>query len=243
MEDYGFRPLPQKKFAEHVRAWLQSLDPAAVRGAASADGWEPLASSTTWVDPETGWEICVSPIPKTRHAPSDRIVGLGGAQARFKDDASDIRDALRRKYRHYGTDPELPLVIALAVNRLAVDDTDVFNVLLGDEVVLVPQGEPTAARLDRDRNGLWFDSQGPKGQRLSAVMVSRVVQPSTVVREQGKLWINPWSTRPMKFRWLNLPTYEPGGDRVRLAASQMTTAEVLGLPSDWPGPEAAFDRG
>lgn len=243
IDAYGHGQIPIGRLAIDVDAWLKSLNVDQLRIIQDAEGLDGLPS-LDWEDQQSGWELELSPMVKTDHFASDRIVGMGGAEAGWKNDITAIRRALKKKYSRYGSDPGLPLVVALGVGRHFVDDTDVFGALLGDEVYKFVRDDPSSGYLTRTPNGVWCGTSGPRGQRLSAVIAGQVAQPWSVVEATGKLkmWINPWAQRPLEARVRSLDSYEPGNNEFQLRPADQLAVDVLGLPAEWPGPEPSFLR-
>lgn len=237
IEKYGRSAPPISKLAKSVDDWLTSLDPSAVNGRGDDEQFNHY-----WADPSTGWEISLRLIRKSRHSPEHRLVAMGGAESGFFGDREDVRNAITKKYKHYGTALDQPLIVALAVHRIGVDDWDVDQALFGDEVLIWDSANPGNARGGRARNGLWLDRTGPRATRLSAVLTAERIAPWGVAESRLVLWRNPWAQRPVELVFSNALRVELVDDRlVRIDAGEKSR-ECFALADDWPGPERAFDE-
>lgn len=237
------QPIPIRRLADATQAWLNGLDPAKVRKEVAAVG--PLGTAPfVWEDQRSGWAVAVVPIPKTSSRSGDRIVGLTGlGDATYIDDRTPIRKALEEKAHRYGNEFDKPFVVGLGILRPFADDMDMMDSLFGDSIYifdpLTNVGGPT-----RRPNGLWTGPEGPRCQRLSAVLVSGFVAPWLAAKTELRLWKNPWATLPVHCDGGGtMTTVDPKDDGSLVAtAATMTTGELFGLPPDWPGPEPAFPR-
>ena len=97
----GHSPLPFRLLAQETTAWLARLDVESIRRQVESGGLGNV-DSFVWLDERSGWSVSLSPIPKSRHSASDRLVGMGEAEAWFADDRTAIRKALDRKSHRYG---------------------------------------------------------------------------------------------------------------------------------------------
>lgn len=241
----GKHPIPIRKLADAAQAWLDGLDPDEVHKQQKAAG--PLgAAPWTWEDERSGWSVTLVPMPtgNTSRA-SDRVVGLmlGSGTASYIDDRTPIRKALDEKARRYGNEFDRPFVIALGITRAFADDTDIVDALFGDDIFLFDPSTGVG-RPGRRRNGLLMGPDGPRSRRVSALLVAGFVAPWLAAKIDLKLWKNPWSTFPLLCDTGDvLTTIERSDDGTLIAnAATVSTGELFGLASDWPGPEPAFRR-
>jgi hypothetical protein len=232
---------PTSSLCAEVETWLPTLEPA-MAATALEDGGLDALPTTTWVDDNSGWEVRLSAIPKSSHHPDDRIVGMGGVEALYTNDREAIRSALRKKYAAYGAVLDRPLVVALGFNRIGVDEVDITDALFGDEQVTITGIGDRDLHMSRATNGLLYGRAGPRAARLSAILTCDLAQPWNLAVVRPALWRNPWAAHPLAVRFPNALTHEVVDDGVRHVSPSATTAEVLGLPEGWPGPEPAFER-
>ena len=69
----------------------------------------------------------------------------------------------------------------------------------------------------------------------------RTVQPWTVLRHSPRLWLNPSAEHPLPSDF-GLPLGRLGdGRNPQTIDRPLDLANLLGLPSDWPGPEPAYE--
>ena len=151
-------------------------------------------------------------------------------------------DNKRRRYGH----PHEPFLIAAAVDSPGFDADDVEQVLYGLVVMQyyvnfpdAPAPEPP--RWVRQRDGVWCGPKGPRAGRVSGVLAMRTVQPWTVLRHSPRLWLNPSAEHPLPSDF-GLPLGRLGdGRNPQTIDRPLDLANLLGLPSDWPGPEPAYE--
>jgi hypothetical protein len=236
------QPIPIRKLANTTQVWLDGLDAGKVRTVTQAAG--PLGMTPyIWEDEPSGWAIALVPVLKTSSGGGGRIVGITGADASWIDDRTPIRKVLDQKAHRYGTELGRPFVAALGLLRPFADGTDVTDALFGSEVYLFDPSTGagnSARRLD----GLLIGSNGPRSRRLSAVLVGSYVAPWLSVHTELKLWKNPWAEFPLNCDAGGVATIiEPENDgSLSSIDATFSTGKLLGLPSDWPGPEPAFPR-
>ncbi|MCU1359964.1 MAG: hypothetical protein JWN99_1253 [Ilumatobacteraceae bacterium] len=236
IDTYGASAPPISKMANSVRQWLESLDPSVVTG--FGDGEEFVHR---WADAATGWKVSLTPIRKLRHAPDDRLVGMGGAEAYWLNDREATRKAIRKKSKAYGKMVERPFVVALAVHRMGVHDEDVNQALYGDEVMMVDFSDPPKTHPSRARNGVWLGPRGRRRTRLSAVLLGRAIAPWALQDSDLTMWMNPWADQPLQPTFLNANTVNVVQNQFERTGADRTARECFGLSDDWPGPEPAFD--
>jgi hypothetical protein len=238
----GAQSIPIRKLARDTQAWLDGLNLADVReqiGVPGLLGDPPLI----WQDERSGWSVALAPMRKSGNRDSNRIVVVTGPHFAWADDRTPIREALYEKAHKYGDELDKPLVVALGVLRPFVDDTDLLDALFGDDVY---QFDPSTGdgKSARKPNGLVIGPMGPQSRRLSAVLVSNNVAPWSAATTRLVLWKNPWATFPLHCDAGGVVTIiDPKDDgSLRAAAATVTTGQLLGLPTNWPGPEPAFVR-
>jgi hypothetical protein len=236
------RPIPIRRLADATQIWLNGLDPAKIRKEVAAAG--PLGTAPlVWEDQRSGWTVTVVPMPKRSSQSGDRVVGLTGGDASYVDDRTPIRKALDEKAHRYGNELDKPFVVGLGILRPFADDMDMMDALFGDDVYIFDPAT-NVGRPARRPNGLWIGPEGPRCQRLSAVLVTGFVAPWIAAKTELRLWKNPWATLPLRCDGGGVVTIiDPKDDGSLVAtAATKTTGELFGLPPDWPGPEPAFPQ-
>jgi hypothetical protein len=236
----GDQQIPYAKLGSDVQRWIDSeLDLNALRAATAVGG--PLAGEGyTWEDESrSGWVVTVTPIPKSEPRPGDRIVALMGGDAAFIDDRTPIRKALDKKAHRYGTELDRPLVVALAIDRPFADRTDVADALFGDEVVHVAI-DSDDFEVARRPNGLWLGPAGPRGKRLSAVLIGSDVTPWSIPRIPLHLWEHPEADRPIScnLQYIDRYALNEATGLMELARASRPLGELHGLRSGWPPGDA-----
>lgn len=194
----GYQTPSYTRMANAVDQWLHhELDVSSARAAYEAGGIQAL-EGFTWDDEDrSGWVVTLLPVPKKQLQVSDRIVGVrGGAQARCIDDQTAVRKALARKVRRYGSQLDRPLVVALGMDRIFVDNSDIMSALFGDEAYAIPEVGPP--ELLRRPNGLWWGPTGrARKQRLSAVITANRFRPWEIGQSEPDLWLHPQPDREL----------------------------------------------
>lgn len=198
-------PFPVKIIQRDVRAWLASLDPAAVAAARSPLQWR----LTKRYD---GWELAFVPRlrpPRERDRENVATHSLGG----WRGTRDRIRDKLGDKTSKYGT-LTMPYVIAIDVLGTRELMSGVDATLLSTDV----------------RTSFWATHP-----QVSAVLAVNELLPWSCARQSPILWRNPHATHPLnedlwkgaqrvwdvtKAQWRHLP-----GKPIHV---------LLGLAPTWP---------
>lgn len=223
----GLATPPTSSAARQVRRWLASLDPDHVLADVEQNG--PLAAPTMkWS--AGGWAARVRAIPKSpeHRASGGDTVGIYPAEGGLIDPSGDILRKLESK-RDYAVGGRASLCIALLVESVFADEDDVARALYGRAVV--PYGPP----------GYWSLESPSRNSSVSAVITAINLAPHNVARISPTLWIAPGAPEPMG---LPFPTrqLEPGTQKLIRGEPSAQVAHVLGLATDWPGPEAPFEN-
>ena len=134
----------------------------------------------------------------------------------------------------------------VAVNSAdpALDDIDVGEALFGKEHVLVELrgAEDPSTTIARAPDGRWFGPEGPRGSRVSGVIVARGITPWRVARTTPVLWHNPWASRPLPFALWRLPQRSPDpAEGAMVSVPGQIAAELLALAPEWPEAPIAAD--
>jgi hypothetical protein len=218
--------------------WLAGLDPDQVSAEYEQTGSLPTKTFTV-----RDWLLSFEALPIKPEARSDepgRLLGGGPASGGFVNDKEQLRDTLKHKRGRYGT-AEVPLVVAVNCASSFMDDSDIANALYGAKAVQYEMGVPGSSHWVRLRDGTWMSEQGPRGQRMSAVLSTVQLHPWTAVKTTPRLWLNPWPHVPLNTHWPFTAWSCSDHGVVTNEEGTPQMADLLGLPPDWPGPEKPFD--
>ncbi len=218
-----------------IAAWLQSLDPDAV-----------IQGNESGVDlPETvlairDWQLRIRALPvrrESRGRPDHSVLGMGPSSTGYVNDVDKLRSAIHRKSKHYG-DLGLPFVVAALSMAPGMSDEDVHETVSGRVAVQVQLEPSQRARLVRLRDGAW--NRRPESARVSALLSGINLLPWTCAGNSPRLWFNPACDRPLQMQ-TPFPTAicTPDG-QCQFYDGLVSAVELLGLPHEWPGPEAPF---
>lgn len=149
-----------------------------------------------WHIVDNGWEFEFCPYPKAkenRGKPGVRPIGSQSAGVRWIDSRRPLLNALKSKSSRYGK-LDKPYIIAVNSNDLWLEDTDIFDVLFGQEQFSFCL-ETNDILPSRKPNGLWVGPRGPRNRRVSAILIVSSLKPWTIGVNTPVLWHNPWSER------------------------------------------------
>jgi hypothetical protein len=228
--------LSARKLRAELAKWLGTLDPdkeaaAYKRDQAAADPCGlPIYDYV-----KDGWRVHFRAIQKslsTRGKAGVKPLGvMGSGEVQWIDSHTPLRDAVIGKARRYGA-LDLPSVIAVnALGEWSVDRNDVVDALFGEQTLTVrPRGR---TRATRSPDGVWMSKGGPRYTRNSAVLMAHDLSPWTLGRAELCLYHNPWAARPYMSCLTRLPQGILVEDKMSWTDGR-PTADILGLPSDWP---------
>lgn len=226
-----------KRMRRSVARWLDGLDYRAVGRAFDEKGLDALPTHTWEGD---GWRVTFRLIAKgdARGQPGVRPLGIfevGGAHV--VDDVGQVRRNLEEKGRRYSR-PDIPLVLALAVNSAFFDPEYAMSGALFGRQAVRWDPQTLIATEGRLADGLWQGPRGPRNTTVSAVLAVGNIRPYHFTNREPVLWHNPWATVPMAdvLPWESLSVDLHTGELLRRPARQRAH-EVLGVPEGWPGPE------
>lgn len=223
--------------ASRIRSFLErrleELDPDEITELIAAQG---LDSVPHWCWSENGWEAVFYPIPKAkkyRGKSDDRLLGAFlQAFAKVRHGGSLPR-ALKSKATHYRS-LDRPYVIAVNVTDLLVNELEIVDALFGKERFTLDMRtrETSSERLP---DGLWVGPDGPRNQRVSAVLVTRNLDPWSIASKDPVLWHNPWARHT-----LSMETWQGPQKTLDLTSGEMTLLkgrhawEILKVDPAWP---------
>jgi hypothetical protein len=223
-----------REIVEAVEAWLDDLDPDA---SADVDTLERSELAIRdWV-----LDLTAFPIEPEHRGKPGRVVSYGPMMAGSVNDTEKLRATLKRKSGKYGVVQE-PLVLAVLMPSTFADLKAVEKALFGDVALQYTMGQRGNERWVRLRNGAWLDKSGPRAQHVAGVITGFGLLPGeTVASRWPRLWPNPWTELPLT---LALPFPRSVGSTEAQFVHDAEPAEgprgSLGLPDDWPGPDAPF---
>jgi hypothetical protein len=227
------------RLAKDLQAWLDELEPDEVRQQFEQGGTFGVEGHT-WRDNNAGWQLTFFPMAKSSHVDGDHVLGTFGAEARTIDDTTSVRQAIEGKARKYGKALGRPLILALGLFRMFVDDTDVMDALYGDAVLLIDPntGDHTPYRKP---NGVWIGPNGPRREQLSAVVTCENPEAWRAAKLEPHLWVNPWAAEPLQCEppYMAVSKIDESGF-VGKDASSAPLRDLLELSENWPGPEPPF---
>ncbi|RIK08255.1 MAG: hypothetical protein DCC49_09335 [Acidobacteria bacterium] len=246
VERIGSTSAPVRKLLNGLRRWLSTLDWDALSLESQRMTSLDQLARYTWRPEGLDWELHFQAVPKLkfRGRPGVHTIGGQGHPAQFIDDRTPVRKAIGQKATRYGA-VGAPLVVALMCSRTFASETDVDDALFGSEAVQVAfrDGRAGDARLVRQLDGVWLGPRGPYNTRVSAILVAIHLHPSSIAQTQLRLWLNPWAQFPLD---VALPwprrVIDPASHQLVSADGEMPSHEILGLPSDWPGPGDHFAK-
>jgi hypothetical protein len=223
--------------ASRIRSFLKGrlakLDPDEITEMIATRGWDSVPH---WRWSENGWEVVFYPIPKAkehRGNSDDRLLGAFLQTFEKLQPGGSLPRALKSKATHYGS-LDIPYVIAVNVTDLFINELEIVDALFGEERITLDMRtrETSSERLP---DGLWVGPDGPRNQRVSAILVTRNLDPWSIAGKDPVLWHNPWARHP-----LSMETWQGSQKTLDLASSEMTLLEgkhaweILELAPKWP---------
>jgi hypothetical protein len=220
--------------------WLRTLDPDAAERSLSTSN--DLRSTPTADFRSRNWHLRFFAIPvraERRGGFRGPMLGIFPADTFIGDPSRGIRQALRDKGGRYD-DVELPLVVALAIEGLLVNDEDIASALFGTTVWRLDARDPSVV-IDRYRRKDGYFRPN-RGRRVAAVLTVPSPRPMFAPRVIPRLWLNPWAAHPYVARrlWASRSLDTTTGE-IREEPTDVTPSELLELTANWP-PGEPFER-
>jgi hypothetical protein len=236
-------PPPGKKLRKDLEKWLSSINPN-----------DPVFKTNdidllpSFPFSHDGWDISFIPIPKKKEYGNEESIRplamwLPEKPHLVKTDIQ-IRDAVNRKARKYG---KLDIPYLIAVNVLGDDAVfghekiDVMNALFGQEVITIQENLQTkeiSHKLTRCRNGAFISGNGPINTRVSGVLVSFKLSPSSLTKTNLHLYHNPWAEKPynliLNCLHQEVPKSEDGQTSRMVSVKGKLISQIFNLPDEWP---------
>jgi hypothetical protein len=226
----GLQQLAKREIVVPLREWLNRLDREDVLALYGRSGELPTMDIAA-----RGWRIHFRAVPKGTPGttPNSRLIGIGPSVASYVDDAAATRRAILAKSSRY-RELDAPFVVALLPASPVLSEEDVQSALFGSPAIQFEPEHPEGGEIIRQRDGVW--SRG-RGGRVSALLVGTGLAAWTVAKTWPHLWPNPWADFPISVPFSRLPWTEVQNDGApnRHDPEARTPAELLGLPSEWPG--------
>jgi hypothetical protein len=227
---------PAGPVVRELERWLATLDADEMADLSRRHGLRGLPSH----DIAAGnWVLRFTPIPVDKHRRgklTGPMIGIGPMEFSYSDPTAGVHRALDRKGARYGSAPPYPLVLALAIEELGVEDGDIKAALFGRAVtqILDTEADPMPTRHYREDDGYWSGRRNA-GARVSAVLTTRHPRPWTAPSLLPHLWLNPWARRPYDGpRLWATTTVDVKTGEFASSDAAVTTAALLDLPSGWP---------
>jgi hypothetical protein len=168
--------------------------------------------------------------------PPTQAIGAAELRGGVIAPQKDLRDALFKKSREYGT-LDKPYLIAVADGKDQLFGKDsirsaLTEAVFGDEVV---QFQGHTHRITHAKNGFWHGPQGPRNRHVSGVIFLPETRLWKLREERWEplLAINPWAERPLPDALRKMNRFEADGDRWIFREGKRF-AYIIGLPDPWP---------
>lgn len=197
-------PVPAKKIARYLSEKLKQLE----IGLTSLES-DISIKSTKWPYTQNNWTISFEPVLKTTNRPGQQLILGQNIGARWVDHRTPIREAIIKKSRKYG-ELEFPLIVALNVIGLMIDEIDIGEALFGKEGFIISLNPDTRnfsgeTKLIRKPDGAWTSPRGPRYKRVSAVLFANNISYTNISKAEILLVHNPWAKRPLRSVLTRLP--------------------------------------
>lgn len=229
-------PIPGKRLRRQVQSFLDQLDYEEVRRLAAKHDLSAFPETVFTYD---GCTIVVSVIPVSPEHRGDlehRPVGMiGPGEAYRVDHHTPLREAVRKKARHYGR-LRRPFVVAVNAVGMHLEKMDILQALFGTEQYVVhwdPDPSKREPQPSRKLDGVFMGPRGPRNTRVSAVLVVSSLLPWTVAAQQPALYHNPWTRYPIIGALGKISEHRLVDDQL-VETPGRPVAELLGLPERWP---------
>lgn len=225
-------PKRLRRFVEHALAELP--DAPVTTGSNLAAQLEPRRFEYN----EDGWIFELAGFPKAealRGRPGMGAIGMEFFRFEKVLAHQRLRTVLETKAKKYGS-LGLPFVIAVNTNDLFGDGHELLMALFGIGATPIRQGKTGGAlKATLPHDGLWIKAATPRNTQVSGVLFTRKVSPANLGSATGKLYLNPWATRPYTGALTQLPTAVFSTDgREHETRAGRSFLDILHLPPGWP---------
>lgn len=220
-----------KKLKNKIHKWLDMLDPDEQSKKIEKLGLDSIAPMDWSHD---GWDLQIRPIPlkPERRGRSTNLIGIGGTGGGFVDAWSPIRNAVKFKGGKYG-DLDIPLVVAVNVDRFYLDRIDEMQALFGQEQYLFTPGSDAEPKTQRVPNGAWYGRRGPQYTRVSAVWIFNDLHAASLAARKSTVYFNPWAALPAPESLKCFPFAIPEENKMGWSEG-LSFREIYDLYEGWP---------
>jgi hypothetical protein len=186
-------------------------------------------------DPEIRLFFRLRPKPVDYSLRSRKITNIGKypLKTRWGGGQKAVRDALRRKAKHYGV-MDSPFVIAVnTIGTFGFSKDECIETLFGSIIESISAFTQTM-KVTNKQDGFFGCPDSPRNTRVSGVICARV-DPKNVHHVDITLYRNPWAVNPLPNNFWKLPFVEYSSGEVVRGNCKVTTGEILNLDEEWPG--------
>jgi len=183
---------------------------------------------------EHGARIMLRAWPRQNQEWAERAIGVRHFPAQQEKSYDDIRDALEKKAKRYGS-LDHPYVVAVNAMRLFPREDGVIDAVLGtpNGIVRVFADGRQSFEDGRRPDGVWVGRRGPRNQGLSAVLSTEGIDPWNFASHRARVVRNPWAIKEFPRIAFGIDEFNPvDGIFQRTDGSQF--GAVFGLPESWP---------
>jgi len=184
---------------------------------------------------EHGMRVALSAWPRQNREQVGRAIGVRHFPLSRVEVYDDIRSALEKKASRYG-ELDYPYAVAISTPETFPDEENAMVALLGTRCVVVSRLRDGTERVEESRNadGIWNGRGGPRKRGLSAVLVTRSIDPWNFAARIGCMIRNPWAFTPFPQIRLGTDELNPhDGQFHRIEGEKFE--KIFALPKDWPG--------
>ena len=222
-----------RRLTRNVEAWLTTLAPDIPMELFQFERRKSMQFE--W--DESGWFLRLLVIPKSvgHRGKPGRAVGTSGIETKWLDTRGELRRAVADKARKYG-DVELPFIIAINHIGVSCDRTDWTDALFGTSAVNIWFTDDAVHHQEpfRKNDGLWLLDGKARRTNVSAIIGGWAINPWSMGAHRLEVYSHFAPERPFDFQG-NLSCWvlsEVTGQLEEQAGR--TSAEILGIPHNWP---------
>jgi hypothetical protein len=217
----GLKAPPAKKLRSELARWVASLDPDATK-------------VTDFLWEHEGWQVNFHAFPlKGKANADDNAIGMT-MNSMWVDEALRIRQAVDLKATKYGS-LEKPLLVVVGSTEIQQDE-ELWEALLGGRVYQLNRKSKQVTETPK-RNGVLFDTKGPRNTFMSTVLHAPFRSHSFASRESPPtITHHPYASLTLPhglFPFADERWFDDDGKLVRVEA-QCTVAEFFSLAEGWP---------
>lgn len=229
---------PIKDIRRGLKQWLDSLNPDAVMAKIMLHGSQ---SAERYVFQGEGWHLVFSatPLSKAMRGVANSDMRLIGSSAHFGVSSFvDAQQPLLKTLSDKGAgrygELGLPYVVAVNVRGEPADEWGIRSALFGHYAVSRTEGS-VEWMLVHMRDGFWMAPKGPRNTRVSAVLITSLLEPFRMANAQLELWHNPFAARPLDRDWWSGPQVYLDLTRGELIRQEgLLPYQLLGIDPEWP---------